>query len=129
MQNGGIVKATAPMAKSGTAGFAVGVRRQRVNRMSGFRQWRGHLDEMYVLNGEMVYLWRAVDPEDEILDSYITRTRNKSAHGANKAKIVEGEAKYGRDRDGDTLAGTALPPADGADTSFRKAGLRRDLYC
>lgn len=38
------------------------IRRQRVNRMRNFRQWRWHLDEMYVkLNGEMVYLWRAVD--------------------------------------------------------------------
>lgn len=39
-----------------------------------------HLDEMYVkLNGEMVYLWRAVDHEGEILESYITKTRDKSA--------------------------------------------------
>lgn len=35
---------------------------------------------MYVkLNGEMVYLWRAVDQEGEILESYITKTRNKEA--------------------------------------------------
>ena len=31
------------------------------------------------LNGEMVYLWRAVDQEGEILESYITRTRDKEA--------------------------------------------------
>ena len=38
--------------------FAADIRRQRVNRMRGFRDWRWHLDEMYVkLNGEMVYLW------------------------------------------------------------------------
>jgi putative transposase len=37
-----------------------------------------HLDEMYVkLNGEMVYLWRAVDQEGEILESYITKIRDK----------------------------------------------------
>nr|WP_277753740.1 DDE-type integrase/transposase/recombinase [Sphingomonas oligophenolica] len=42
--------------------------------MRGFRHWRWHLDEMYVkLNGEMVYLWRAVDHEGEILESYITK--------------------------------------------------------
>jgi putative transposase len=42
--------------------FAGGVRRKRVSRMRGFRHWRWHLAEMYVkLNGEMVYLWRAVD--------------------------------------------------------------------
>ncbi len=54
------------------------VRRQRVSRMCGFRQWRWHLDEMYVkLNGDMVYLWRAVDHEGEILESYATQTREK----------------------------------------------------
>jgi putative transposase len=60
--------------------FAGDIRRQRVSRMRGFRHWRWHLDEMYVkLNGEMVYLWRAVDQEGEILESYITRTRDKDA--------------------------------------------------
>ena len=55
------------------------IRRQRVSRMRGFRHWRWHLDEMYVkLNGEMVYLWRAVDQEGEILESYITKTRDKA---------------------------------------------------
>ena len=54
--------------------------RQRVNRMRGFRQWRWHLDEMYVkLNGELIYLWRAVDHEGEILESYVMKKRDKSA--------------------------------------------------
>jgi putative transposase len=35
---------------------------------------------MYVkLNGDMVYLWRAVDHESEILESFITRIRDKAA--------------------------------------------------
>jgi putative transposase len=35
---------------------------------------------MYVkLNGEMVYLWRAVDHEGEVLESYVTKTRDKPA--------------------------------------------------
>jgi putative transposase len=60
--------------------FAAYIRRQRVSRMRGFRHWRWHLDEMYVkLNGEMVYLWRAVDHEGEVLESFITRTRDKAA--------------------------------------------------
>ena len=60
--------------------FAGEIRRQRVSRMLGFRHWRWHLDEMYVkLNGEMVYLWRAVDHEGEVLESYVTRTRDKLA--------------------------------------------------
>ncbi len=60
--------------------FAREIRRRRVNRMRGFRHWRWHLDEMYVkLDGEMVYLWRAVDHEGEILESYVTKTRDKDA--------------------------------------------------
>ena len=35
---------------------------------------------MYVkLGGEMVYLWRAVDQEGEILESFVTRKRDKEA--------------------------------------------------
>ncbi len=59
--------------------FAADIRRQRVSRMRGFRHWKWHLDEMHVkLNGEMVYLWRAVDHEGEVLESYITKTRDKA---------------------------------------------------
>jgi putative transposase len=48
--------------------------------MRGFRQWRWHLDEMYVkVNGEMRYLWRAVDHEGEVLESYVTRERDRAA--------------------------------------------------
>jgi transposase-like protein len=51
-----------------------------VSRMRGFPQWRWHVDEVYVrINGEMVYLWRAVDHEGEVLESYVTKTRDKSA--------------------------------------------------
>ena len=31
------------------------------------------------INGEMHYLWRAVDQEGEVLESYVTRTRDKAA--------------------------------------------------
>ena len=60
--------------------FAADVRRQRASRMKGFRQWQWHLDEVYVkINGEMHYLWRAVDQEGEVLESYVTKTRDKKA--------------------------------------------------
>lgn len=40
------------------------------------RLWWWHLDEMYVkLNGEMVYLWRAVD-----LESYVTKNGTFAVH-------------------------------------------------
>jgi len=60
--------------------FAADVRRQRVSRMRGFRQWKWHLDEVYVkINGEMHYLWRAVEQEGEALESYVTKARDKKA--------------------------------------------------
>ena len=47
--------------------FAADIRRQRVHQMRGFRHWRWHLDEVYVkINGE-------------VLESYVTKTRDKSA--------------------------------------------------
>jgi putative transposase len=86
--------------------FAADVRRQRVNRMKGFRQWKWHLDEVYVkINGEMHYLWRAVDQEGEVLESYVTRTRDKAAalsfikkalkrHGSPEAITTDGLRSY-----------------------------------
>lgn len=60
--------------------FAADIRRQRVSRMKGFRHWRWHVDEVFVkINGETHYLWRAVDHEGEILESYVTRRRDKEA--------------------------------------------------
>jgi putative transposase len=74
--------------------FAADIRRQRVSRMSGFRHWRWHLDEMYVkLNGEMVDLWRAVDHEGEILESYVTRKRDKTAALAFMKKALKRHGK------------------------------------
>ncbi len=56
------------------------IRKQRASRMRGFRQWRWHVDEMYVkIGGEMHYLWRAVDHEGEVLESFATKTRDKAA--------------------------------------------------
>ena len=57
------------------------------------------------LNGEMVYLWRAVDQEGEILESYVTRTRDKKAalafmkkalkrHGSPQAIVTDGLRSY-----------------------------------
>ena len=42
--------------------------------------WRWHLDEVYVrVQGEMRYLWRAVDHEGEVLESFVTKERDKAA--------------------------------------------------
>ena len=43
-------------------------------------RWRWHLDEMFVkVNGERHYLWRVVDHEGEVLESFVTKTRDKKA--------------------------------------------------
>lgn len=60
--------------------FAPEIRRKRVDRMRGCRHWRWHLDEMFVkINGEKHYLWRAVDHEGEVLESLVTKTRDRKA--------------------------------------------------
>ncbi len=74
--------------------------------MRGFRHWRWHLDEVFVkINGEQHYLWRAIDHEGEILESYVTKTRDKSAalrflkqvlkrHGRAEKIITDGLRSY-----------------------------------
>jgi putative transposase len=86
--------------------FAADIRRRRVNHMRGFRHWRWHLDEVFVkINGERHYLWRAVDHEGEILESYVTKKRNKAAalafikkalkrHGRVEKIVVDGLRCY-----------------------------------
>ena len=86
--------------------FASGIRRQRASRMKGFRHWRWHLDEMFVkINGETHYLWRAVDHEGEILESYVTKKRDKKAalkflqkalrrHGKAETIVTDGLKSY-----------------------------------
>ena len=74
--------------------------------MRGFRHWRWHLDEANVkINGEMHYLWRAVDHDGEILEGYVTKTYNKAAvlafmkkalkrRGSPKASTTDGLGCY-----------------------------------
>src|SRR5471030_881286 len=60
--------------------FAGEIRRKRVQHMRAYTHWRWHLDEVYVkINGEMRYLWRAVDNEGEVLESFVTKERDKAA--------------------------------------------------
>ncbi len=60
--------------------FAAEIRRNRVSRMRSYSNWRWHLDEVFVkINGETHYLWRAVDHEGEILESYVTKRRDRKA--------------------------------------------------
>lgn len=86
--------------------FAADIRRQRVSRMKGFSQWRWHVDEVFVkINGERHYMWRAVDHEGEVLESYVTKKRDKSAalrflkkalkrHGKAETIVTDGLRSY-----------------------------------
>ncbi|WP_335948772.1 IS6 family transposase [Salipiger bermudensis] len=59
--------------------FASEIRKRRIAGMRS-SHWRWHLDEMFVkINGERHYLWRAVDHEGEVLESFVTKTRDKKA--------------------------------------------------
>ena len=60
--------------------FAAEIRRRRVNRMRSGTHWQWHLDEVFVkINGEQHYLWRAVDHEGEVLESFVTKRRDRKA--------------------------------------------------
>ena len=58
--------------------------------MKGVRQWKWDLDEVYLkINGEMHYLWRAVDQDGEVLESYVTKAREKKEVGRSANNRVE----------------------------------------
>ena len=60
--------------------FAAEIRRRRVDRMRSGTHWQWHLDEVFVkINGEWHYLWRAVDHEGEVLESFVTKRRDRKA--------------------------------------------------
>ncbi|MFS2316675.1 IS6 family transposase [Maricaulis sp. D1M11] len=59
--------------------FAKSIRRGRV-RNTNYSNWTWHLDEVFVrINGELHYLWRAVDHEGEVLEAFITKRRDRKA--------------------------------------------------
>ena len=59
--------------------FAAEIKKRCVHHRL-FSNWRWHLDEVFVrINGELHYLWRAVDHEGEVLESFVTRRRNRKA--------------------------------------------------
>jgi hypothetical protein len=75
--------------------------------MRAHRHRRWHLDEVFVkINGVKHYLWRAVDHEGEVLESFVTRCRNKKAasrflrkslkrHGQTETIVTGRLASYG----------------------------------
>ena len=87
--------------------FAAKIRHGRLQIMRAHHHRRWHLDEMFVkINGERHYLWRAVDHEGEVLESYVTKTGDKAAalqflrkslrrHGRTETIVTDRLASYG----------------------------------
>jgi len=86
--------------------FAAAIRKRRIHRRS-YSQWRWHLDEVFVkINGEIHYLWRAVDHEGEVLEVFATKRRDRRAalkflkrtmkrYGQTKAIVTDRLGSYG----------------------------------
>jgi putative transposase len=87
--------------------FAAEIRRNRVQAMRHFQHRQWHLDEVFVkINGVKHYLWRAVDHEGEVLESFVTKRRDKKSalkflrkslrrHGAVETIVTDRLASYG----------------------------------
>ena len=70
-------------------------------------RWRWHLDEVFVkVNGVQHYLWRAVDHEGEVVEAFVSKTRDKKAalkflrklmrrHGRAEELVSDGLKSYG----------------------------------
>lgn len=70
------------------------IKKRRSQQLREVTQWRWHLDEVFVkINGETHYLWRAVDHEGEVLESYVTKTRDKASALKFLKKAIK---RYGR---------------------------------
>ncbi|WP_436644432.1 IS6 family transposase [Microbaculum sp. FT89] len=77
--------------------FAAEIRRRRIERMGIYSTWRWHVDEMFVkINGEVRYLWRAVDHEGEVLEAVVTKRRDRKAALKILRKLLR---RYGRPRE------------------------------
>lgn len=60
--------------------FAAEIKKKRSASMRSLPQWKWHLDEVFVrINGELHYLWRAVDHEGEVLEAFVTKKRDRKA--------------------------------------------------
>ncbi|WP_341864121.1 IS6 family transposase [Gymnodinialimonas sp. 57CJ19] len=86
--------------------FASEIKKRRIQGLKSSK-WRWHLDEVFVkIRGQRHYLWRAVDHEGEVLESYVTKRRDKKAavkflrkamrkHGQPKVIVTDKLRSYG----------------------------------
>jgi putative transposase len=61
-----------------------------VERLRFGPQWQWHLDEVFVkIDVVRHYLWRAVDHEGDVLESYVTKRRDRGAALKFKKKVMK----------------------------------------
>ncbi len=76
--------------------FAREIRKKRHYPYPNHSNWRWHLDEVFVkINGETHYLWRAVDHEGEVLEAFVSKSRDRKAALVFLKKTMK---RYGRPR-------------------------------
>ena len=74
--------------------FASEIRKKRIHPSHNYSNWKWHLDEVFVkINGEIHYLWRAVDHEGEILESFVSKRRNRKTAMVFLKKIMKRHGK------------------------------------
>ena len=70
--------------------FAREIRKKRHHPSPNYSNWKWHLDEIFVkINGELLYLWRAVDHEGEVLESIVSKRRDRKAALAFLKKLMK----------------------------------------
>ncbi len=81
--NGALTSATKPSGSGGTDLVRCSLPKSAESGQAGcalISNWQWHLDEVFVkINGETHYLWRAVDHEGEVLESFVTKRRDRKA--------------------------------------------------
>jgi putative transposase len=74
--------------------FATDIGKKRSSVWHCIPQWRWHLDEVFVkINGQLRYLWRAVDHEGEVLEAIAAKRRDRKAAPVLLKKLMK---RYGR---------------------------------
>ncbi len=73
--------------------FAAEIKKRRIRRHL-YSPWRWRIDEVFVrINGELHYLWRAVDHEGEVSEAFVTKKRDRKAAVRFLKKAMK---RYGR---------------------------------
>ena len=74
--------------------FAREIRKKRISHPQNYTNWKWHLDEVFVkINGETHYLWRAVDHEGEVLETFVSKRRDRKTALVFLKKVMK---RYGK---------------------------------